>query len=91
VFNPRTDSTVLPAAAAFYLSSDEIWDESDRFLEYADIPVLGGNEATPVRFSVKLEQGLTASGQFVIAVLDAFDVVPEVNEENNIVVSSPIP
>jgi uncharacterized delta-60 repeat protein len=91
VFNPKTESTAVSSLAGFYLSSDEIWDENDTFLQFADIPVLSGGEAKDVKFNVKLDEGQNASGQFVIAVLDFFNVVPEANEQNNVVVSPQVP
>jgi uncharacterized delta-60 repeat protein len=91
VFNPKTETTAVPSVAGFYLSSDEIWDENDTFLEFADIPVLTGGEAKDVKFNVELDEGQDASGQFVIAVLDFFNAVPEANEENNVVVSPRVP
>lgn len=90
VENPRTETTAVRSVAAFYLSADEIWDETDTFLTTARIPVLAGGQTKKIRFHRILPTGQDPSGQVVIAVLDFFDVVPEQNEENNIVVSPPL-
>ena len=47
-------------------------------------------ESDTVPLRSKLPKGQNATGQFVIAVLDALNNVPEANEENNVIVSPPI-
>lgn len=91
VVNPRTESTAVASVAAFYLSDDQIWDENDTFLGFADIPVLDGGETKDVDLHVTLDAGQDASGRYVIAVLDFYDSVPEANEENNVVASPQVP
>lgn len=75
--------------AAFYLSDEEVMDESDRFLEYAGVGALEPGERRDVKLNVKLNGEEDLFGMFVIAVLDFFNSVPEINE-NNVFVSPPI-
>ena len=90
VENPGTESTTVPAIAAVYLSFDDQLDEGDVFLTNVDIPVLEPGETEVLRLNVKVSDFEELSDLQAIAVLDAGDVVTEVNEENNIVVSDPV-
>jgi hypothetical protein len=91
VENPKLETTAVPFVVAFFLSGDELWDENDAFLTSVEARALDGLESEEVRLHVKLEEGQSASGQFVIAVIDFFDAVPEQREDNNIVVSPLLP
>jgi predicted thioesterase len=83
--------TALAAASIvrFYLSNDETLDGSDILIEQTKLDPLGPGETVRVKLRAEVPTG-TAKGRFVIAVLDATDVVPEINEANNIVVSEVI-
>jgi hypothetical protein len=88
VFNPGTEpasTTVLQ----FFLSADEILDSEDLWLQEVRVGRLqpGQTRTETVHAVVQGE----ATGLFGIAVLDANDDVAEVREDNNIVVSPPIP
>ncbi|MGH7801801.1 MAG: hypothetical protein ACREOW_14455 [Thermodesulfobacteriota bacterium] len=89
VENPGTD-TADEAVLQFFLSSDEIMDDNDTLLEEALVGPIEPKEMVDVDLLKELPEGLDAIGQFVIALLDATDVVPEANEENNVVVSPAI-
>ncbi len=91
VENPGTGSTDVHSAVAFYLSSDELWDEDDTFLTTANVGVVQDGAHKQIHFEAKLAKGVDPSGQFVIAVLDVFNAVDERNEDNNVVASPPIP
>jgi len=88
VFNPGT-ATAAPTALQFFLSEDESLDEEDLFLQEVTVGRLkpGQTRTEQLRATVNGD----ASGSFVIAVLDATNVVAERNEANNVVVSPPIP
>jgi trimeric autotransporter adhesin len=89
VINPGS-TAVARSVLQFFLSTDETLDEGDSLLKEVKIGPLAAGETEEVDLHVKLPKGQNASGQFVIAVLDATNVVPEANEENNIVVSPPV-
>ena len=87
VFNPGTETTAVPSAVAFYLSEDQIWDENDSFLAIEQVPALDVGGEAIVRVNLKLPEGASAAGAFIIAVVDFYDDVSERNEANNIAVS----
>ncbi len=87
VFNPGTE-TAGRSLVRFYLSSDDEPDTGDTLLAESHIGPLKSEEMRRVRFTTALRT--SASGKFVVAVLDATDAVVEVNEVNNVVVFGPI-
>ncbi len=80
--DPAPNSTLR-----FFLSLDESLDENDTLLQETEAGPLEPKEIKEVNLFSELPTGQDATDQFVIAVLDADDVVSEANEENNIVVS----
>lgn len=90
VINPGTENTGTDALAGLYLSADDVLDESDTFFASLDIPPLAPGQQEIVRFNEPVRGATNLTGRFVIAVLDYTNVVPEVNEANNVVVSLPI-
>ena len=91
VFNPRTATTGVPFFVAFYLSSDGILGENDTFLKIDEVPALDGGDSKKVKLDSDLVTEQEPSGKHVIAVLDFFNDVPEANENDNVVVSPPLP
>ncbi len=71
----------------FFLSTDNKLDDSGALLEETQVNELAPGESEEVNFQAQLPPGENGFGEFVIALLDASNVVPEANEENNIVVS----
>ena len=90
VFNPGEESTVVRSAVAFFVSDDAIWDENDSFLATEQVPDLDAGGDVIVRVNIKLPEGLSAAGAFIIAIVDFYDDVPERNETNNVAVSAPV-
>lgn len=90
VFNPGT-ATAARSIAQVYLSDDMLLDAGDRMVERAlHVHELDAGEDDEVKVGFHL-RGETATGRFLIAVVDATDEVAEANEVNNVVVSAPIP
>jgi hypothetical protein len=87
VFNPGTE-TADRSVVRFYLSDDDVLDAGDTLLSESHVGPLKSQETRRVRFNAALKS--SASGKYLIAVLDATDAVTEVNELNNIVVVGPI-
>lgn len=75
----------------FYLSDDSIIDETDLLLKEVHVGELQSQESKQRQIEVRLPRGTSASGLVVIAFVDANNDVDEPNENNNIIVSSPIP
>lgn len=82
----------VPASVlAIYLSNDGILDASDTRLRQYKLKSLAGNRSTTKSFSVTLPTGASASGKYVIALVDADDAVADADDANNIVVFGPLP
>jgi hypothetical protein len=74
----------------FYLSRDEILDDADTLLNEVLVPAVDPGETIKIKVNLALDPEHNAQGYFLIAVVDATDVVAEVNEKNNIIVSTVI-
>lgn len=86
VKNSGTD-IAQQSVVRFSLSTDNTLDDSDMLLEETQVDELDPGESEEVNLQAQLPNGENAFGEFVIALLDATNVVPEANEGNNIVVS----
>jgi hypothetical protein len=89
VENPGVD-TAEQSLLRFFLSFDELLDEGDVLIQETLVDPLEPQEVVEVILEEQLPPNQDAIGQFIIALLDATDVVSEINEENNVVVSSAI-
>jgi hypothetical protein len=69
----------------FYLSEDNAYDEGDTFLKKVAAGKLKVNASKTIKLTYKLQLplGNTASGKYVIAVVDADNTVVEADESNN--------
>jgi uncharacterized delta-60 repeat protein len=90
VFNPGGETTAVASQVAFYLSEDQALDEGDVFLAYEEAGALEAGAETFVKLKTKLPEESDAAGFYVIAVVDFFNDVAEVNEDNNLAVSAPL-
>ncbi|HWP00755.1 MAG TPA: S8 family serine peptidase [Methylococcus sp.] len=75
----------------FYLSADVTWGVEDPLLREARVKALGRGKAQAKKLAVSLPPGMTASGQFILAVIDADGTVVESDEMNNVLVFGPLP
>jgi uncharacterized repeat protein (TIGR01451 family) len=75
--------TAGASVARLYLSDDTSVDARDILLGEVAIPALGAGKQVFRAVSLPVPAGGSASGKFVIAVLDASGVVQESNETNN--------
>jgi hypothetical protein len=87
VFNPGTETTAVPSQVGFFLSEDDALDENDSFLTTEKVKALAAGEENIVKLNLKLPDGASADGSFIIALVDFYDDVSERNEANNIAVS----
>ena len=83
-----TASLSTPFSRALYLSDDATLDDGDVLLGAEQLSVLGSGKSKRDHFRGQLQS--SASGKYLLAVLDATNAVSEVNEANNIVVFGPI-
>jgi len=72
----------------FVLSSDTTADAGDLLLKQVKVAALSAAKTKTVKLSVKLPAGQSATGRYVLAVVDALGQVPETNETNNTLASA---
>ena len=93
-FNVRNegDANAASTTVRFFLSNDATLDAGDTLLtQVASGNVQsGGGGVKSIPLNAQLPNGSSAVGKFVIAVVDAENIVVENNETNNTVVSGPI-
>jgi hypothetical protein len=87
--NPSLGATPR-VALRFYLSADSVLEDSDVLLAEVGVKPLGKGESQVRALHAVLPPGTDATGHFVIAFVDADDVVEESSEANNIIVSDAI-
>ena len=75
----------------FYLSDNGNFDQTDTPLKSFSTGKLKVGKSKSVKLNYNLTIGISASGKYVIAVMDPENLVAETNENNNIVVYGPIP
>ena len=76
---------------ALFLSNDGTLDPSDSFLRWYNVKKLNAGQSVTINVSIKLPRGTSASGEFVIALVDAGEATADVDNTNNILVFGPIP
>jgi subtilase family serine protease len=74
----------------FYLSDSGAFDEEDTLLRRSPTGTIKASKSKGIKFSYNFPLGQSASGKYIIAVIDADDTVSELDEENNIAVFGPI-
>ncbi len=79
------------ASVQYFLSDDGIYDAGDRFLKKFGTGELLFGTSKRFSFGYKLPVGETATGKYVIAVMDIYDRIVEIDETNNEIVFGPIP
>ncbi len=75
----------------FYLSDSGTYKETDTAIKGVSVTRVLQRSSTVVRLSYNLPHGKTASGKYLIAVLDKKNSIKETDESNNFVVFGPIP
>jgi hypothetical protein len=81
----------LSSEVRFYLSDDDIYDGGDTFLkEVSTGKKMKVGKIKNKKLKYKLPLGETATGKYVIAVLDADNSIDEVTESNNVTVYGPV-
>lgn len=89
--NLGTRKALTASFLRFYLSADPVWDGGDTLLQQVTISALKAGKAKSKKIKQYLPISQTASGQYVLAVLDATGLIVEQNETNNVLVFGPIP
>lgn len=76
----------------FYLSEDNKFSAGDTQLR-SDFPIkaIKAGKTGKASLTATLPAGTSASGKFVIAVVDAANAISESDESNNVIVFGPLP
>jgi hypothetical protein len=94
IFEVRNIGNLQAASsvAEFYLSDGPILNgEEDTLIGSNRIAKLKAAKGKDVKLKLKLRDGETPAGKYLIAVVDAHDDVSEANETNNVALFGPIP
>ena len=83
-------TNVPRSRVAIYLSGDNSLDGSDLLLRRYNVPKLAPRQTSKTSVSVKTPVGVSAAGKYVIALVDAEGIVPDINASNNVVVTGPL-
>jgi hypothetical protein len=75
----------------YYLSTNPTLDASAQLLKQATVSALKPALTKSLSLRVSLPAGTTASGRYVIAVVNATNTVRESNTNNNVIVFGPLP
>lgn len=84
-------SAATPSVVGFYLSRTPTLAAGAVPVKQLRIPVVKAGRSVRRSFRVRLPAGINATGQYVIAVLDATGTVVEADETNNNVISAALP
>jgi hypothetical protein len=90
----NTGNIPVPAntTVSFYLSSDMTFDSSDTTIgKTLLVKPLAPNVGKTFKLKGKLPKGQSASGLFLLGVVDPFNVISEKNEGDNTAVYGPLP
>jgi subtilase family serine protease len=74
----------------FYLSNDDTYDEGDTPLKSVATGKIKVGRSKAIKLSKSFPVGHTVTGNYIIAVIDKYDSVKEVDEANNVIVFGPI-
>ncbi len=83
--SPRTKAVV-------YLSADnQLTPATDTLLRNLSVLKINPGSFTKLRFFVQLPAGVTTTGKYLIAVVDPDQTTPDYDEDDNIILSGPLP
>lgn len=85
------NATAPPSRLRVLLSNDAVLDPSDAVLHESSIGSLRPGRRQARSVTVPLPMGVIVSGQYLLAVIDALNSVPEIDETNNAPMAGPIP
>jgi len=85
------NQNALSSYVRFHLSDNNVYDEGDILLKQRLTGKIKTGKSTNRSFSYSFSYGETASGKYVIAVIDADNKVAEMHEDNNNIIYGPLP
>jgi hypothetical protein len=89
VVNQGTAQSV-PCQINYYRSKDPVFDAGDTLIMTKTVKPLAPGKSIRQLFGTPLTAGDNPTGEYLIAVIDADDVVAETSKTNNIVVDAPL-
>lgn len=90
VSNVGIETVTTKTVVRFYLSDDLVLDPSDRVLGSKTVSTVRVKGSVQGSFQASLPAGVTATGKYLVAVVDADGLVAEPNEQNNAVAVGPL-
>jgi uncharacterized repeat protein (TIGR02543 family) len=78
-------------SVSFYLSDNGAFDQTDTFLKSFSTGKLKAGKGKNINLNYNLPAGISASGKYVIAVIDPNNTAPELDNTNNQVPYGPFP
>jgi hypothetical protein len=83
--------TKKSTSVRFYLSEDDILDSGDFFLKSVATGKIKKGKHKTKTFSYRFALDEDVSGKYIIAFIDEFNNIDEIDESNNIIVFGPLP
>ncbi len=84
------DGVAPSSKVTFYLSDNATSEEGDFLLVSRATGKIKAGKSKVIRLACNLPTGKTAAGKYILAMIDPYGSVPEVNESNNLIISGPI-
>ena len=84
------DGAAPSSKVTFYLSDNATYEEGDSLLGSRATGKIKAGKSKAIRLARNLPMGQTAAGKYILAVIDQYGSVPEVNESNKLIVFGPI-
>ena len=78
------------AVVKYYLSDDDIFDDGDTFLKSVSEGKIIAGTVLPKTFKKHFAAGVSLSGKYIIAVVDADNTIVESDENNNYIAYGPL-
>jgi hypothetical protein len=80
----------ISTSVSFYLSDDGVTYQEEDLIKRVSLSKIKADRSKVLKLSYSLPVDQSASGRYIIAVIDKDDIVKEIDEGNNIIVFGPI-
>ena len=78
------------SSVKFYLSDNSAYESGDALLKQMSIGTLKPGQSKYIPLKTRLSTGISATGKYVIAIIDQDNAVAETNEGDNMIISEPV-
>ena len=76
---------------SFFVSDNATYEDGDAMLKWVSLGKVKARMSKVIKLNYNFPLGQNASGKYIIAVIDSFNSVSEVDETNNVIAYGPIP